>query len=185
MLDGHFYTGGVKVAIAAEPDLLLAVGSLLHEMGAELRCCVSTTKSASHALLAAEQVILGDLEDMEIGAAAAHCDLLITHSHGRQAAEKLNKPLLRIGFPVFDRIGNAHRRMVGYRGTMDLIFEIANLMLQQIEHHHPGDWPLSPEALAAAGAAVPAAGSCASTACCASDSGTTISFSTPLAAASA
>ncbi|MEO8121746.1 MAG: nitrogenase iron-molybdenum cofactor biosynthesis protein NifN, partial [Rhodoferax sp.] len=117
MLDGHFYTGGIKVAIGAEPDLLLAVGSLLHEMGAELRCCVSTTKSASHALLPAAQVILGDLEDLELG--ASDCDLLITHSHGRQAAERLKKPLLRIGFPVFDRIGNAHRRMVGYRGTMD------------------------------------------------------------------
>lgn len=33
MLDGHFHTGGIKVAMAAEPDLLLAVGSLLHEMG--------------------------------------------------------------------------------------------------------------------------------------------------------
>jgi len=43
MLDGHFYTGGIKVAIGAEPDLLLAVGGLLHDMGAELRCCVSTT----------------------------------------------------------------------------------------------------------------------------------------------
>jgi len=101
-------------------------------------------------LLPAKQVILGDLEDLEIGAAAANCDLLITHSHGRQAAEKLNKPLLRIGFPVFDRIGNAHRRMVGYRGTMDFIFEIANLMMEQIVHHHPGDWPLTPEAAAAA-----------------------------------
>ncbi|MFZ3139179.1 nitrogenase iron-molybdenum cofactor biosynthesis protein NifN [Polaromonas sp.] len=159
MLDGHFYTGGVKVAIGAEPDLLLAVGSLLHEMGAELRCCISTTKSAAHALLPADQVVLGDLEDLERGAAAANCDLLITHSHGRQAAERLNKPLLRIGFPVFDRIGNAHRRMVGYRGTMDLIFEIANLMMEQIVHHHPGDWPLTPEALRAATAAVvPGAG---------------------------
>ena len=148
MLDGHFYTGGVKVAIGAEPDLLLAVGGLLHEMGAELRCCVSTTKSSAHALLPAEQVVLGDLEDLERG--AADCDLLITHSHGRQAAERLNKPLLRIGFPVFDRIGNAHRRMVGYRGTMDLIFEIANLMIDRIEHHHPGDWPLTPEARRAA-----------------------------------
>ncbi|MDO8250611.1 MAG: nitrogenase iron-molybdenum cofactor biosynthesis protein NifN [Rhodoferax sp.] len=155
MLDGHFYTGGVKVAIGAEPDLLLAVGSLLHEMGAELRCCVSTTKSPAHALLPAEQVVLGDLEDLEMG--AADCDLLITHSHGRQAAERLKKPLLRIGFPVFDRIGNAHRRMVGYRGTMDLIFEIANIMIDRIEHHHPGDWPLTPEALHAA-TGVPAAG---------------------------
>jgi nitrogenase molybdenum-iron protein NifN len=148
MLDGHFYTGGVKVAIAAEPDLLLAVGSLLHEMGAELRCCVSTTKSASHALLPATTVILGDLEDLELG--AADCDLLVTHSHGRQAAERLNKPLLRIGFPVFDRIGNAHRCQVGYRGTMALIYEISNLMIEQIGHHHATDWPLTPEALRAA-----------------------------------
>jgi nitrogenase molybdenum-iron protein NifN len=155
MLDSHFYTGGIKVAIAAEPDLLLAVGSLLVDMGAELTCCVSTTKSASHALLPASQVILGDLEDWE--QAAADCDLLVTHSHGRQAAQRLNKPLLRIGFPVFDRIGNAHRRMVGYRGSMDLIFEIANLMLDHVKHHHPGDWPLTPEALQAASAITPTA----------------------------
>ncbi|WP_454720231.1 MULTISPECIES: nitrogenase iron-molybdenum cofactor biosynthesis protein NifN [Cupriavidus] len=145
MLDGHFYTGGVKVAIGAEPDLLLALGGLLHEMGAELRCCVSTTQSAAHALLPAEQVVLGDLEDME--RAAADCDLLITHSHGRQMAARLGKPLLRAGFPLFDRIGNAHRRHVGYRGSMNLIFEIANLMIEQIAHHHPGDWPLPQAAI--------------------------------------
>ena len=148
MLDGHFYTGGIKVAIGAEPDLLLAVGSLLHDMGAELRCCISTTKSAAHALLPAETVMLGDLEDLEQG--AADCDLLITHSHGRQAAERLGKPLLRIGFPVFDRIGNAHRCQVGYRGTMALVFEVANLMLENITHHHANDWPLPPEAQRAA-----------------------------------
>jgi nitrogenase molybdenum-iron protein NifN len=153
MLDGHFYTGGVKVAIAAEPDLLLAVGSLLHEMGAELRCCVSTTKSASHALLSAQTVILGDLEDFELG--AIDCDLLVTHSHGRQAAERMSKPLLRIGFPVFDRVGNAHRCQVGYRGTMALIYEIANLMIAQIDHHTT-DWPLTPEALRAASPVVKA-----------------------------
>lgn len=148
MLDGHFYTGGVKVAIGAEPDLLLAVGGLLHEMGAELRCCVSTTKSAAHALLPAQEVLLGDLEDLEAG--GADCDLLITHSHGRQAAARLDKPFLRIGFPVFDRVGNAHRVQVGYRGTMNLIFEIANLMIERIAHHHAGDWPLTPEARRAA-----------------------------------
>jgi len=144
MLDGHFYTGGMKVAIAAEPDLLLALGGLLHEMGAELSCCISTTQSRAHELLPAEQVLLGDLEDLEI--AGKDCDLLVTHSHGRQAAERLNKPLLRVGFPVFDRVGNAHKVSVGYRGTMNLIFEVANLMIERIAHHHAGDWPLTPEA---------------------------------------
>jgi nitrogenase molybdenum-iron protein NifN len=51
---------------------------------------------------------------------------------------------------VFDRIGNAHRRYVGYRGTMNLIFEVSNLMMERIAHHHPGDWPLTPEARRAA-----------------------------------
>jgi nitrogenase molybdenum-iron protein NifN len=160
------------------------VGSLLHELGAELRCCISTTKSASHALLPAEQVMLGDLEDLEIGAAATNCDLLITHSHGRQAAEKLNKPLLRIGFPVFDRIGNAHKRLVGYRGTMDFIFEFSNLMIQQIKHHHAGDWPLTPEAAAAAAPLVVSSdGGCTGGGC--GTGGTTLPFPTTLAAASA
>ncbi|GLU32165.1 nitrogenase iron-molybdenum cofactor biosynthesis protein NifN [Trinickia caryophylli] len=145
MLDGHFYTGGIRVALGAEPDLLLAIGGLLQEMGAELTCCVSTTASPAHALLPAQQVLLGDLEDMERD--AADCDLLITHSHGRQMAERLNKPLMRIGFPVFDRVGNAHRCQVGYRGTMNLIFEIANLMIDHIPHHGPGDWPLPPQAV--------------------------------------
>jgi nitrogenase molybdenum-iron protein NifN len=179
MLDGHFYTGGIKVAIAAEPDLLLAVGSLLHEMGAELRCCVSTTKSASHALLAAQTVILGDLEDFEQG--AADCDLLVTHSHGRQAAERLNKPLLRIGFPVFDRVGNAHRCQVGYRGTMALIYEIANLMIEQLGHHHATDWPLTPEALHAATtvtASSTCSATCGTTSCSAATTATNLAQAT-------
>ncbi|HEX5784726.1 MAG TPA: nitrogenase iron-molybdenum cofactor biosynthesis protein NifN [Burkholderiaceae bacterium] len=154
MLDGHFYIGGIKVALAAEPDLLLAVGGLLHEMGAELRCCISTTQSAAHALLPADEVLLGDLEDLETG--AAECDLIVTHAHGRQAAERLNKPLLRVGFPVFDRIGNAHRCQVGYRGSMALVFEVANTLIERIHHHHADDWPLPPQAVrAAAPAAAP------------------------------
>ena len=53
--------------------------------------------------------------------------------------------------------------MVGYRGSMDLIFEIANTMLANMEHHHAGDWPLTPEALRAASRGVASApcGGCA------------------------
>lgn len=155
MLDGHFHLGGVKAAIAAEPDLLLAVAGLLHEMGAELTCCVAPTTSPVLQKVPAETVLIGDLEDFEQGAAG--CDVLLTHAHGRQAAHRLGKPLLRIGFPIFDHIGNAHRLRVGYRGTRNLVFELANLMIDQIPHHGPQDWPLPPEALRVAqGSARPA-----------------------------
>ena len=67
------------------------------------------------------------------------------------AAERLGKPLLRIGFPLFDRIGNAHRVSVGYRGTRNLIVEVANLMIDALPHAGPGDWPLPPSTLDALG----------------------------------
>ncbi len=149
MLDGHFHFGNVKVALAAEPDLLWAAGSLLAEMGAELAVAVSTTRSPLLERLPTAEVLIGDLEDFERSAAAAGCDLLMTHSHGRQAAERLGKPLFRIGIPMFDRVGNAHIRMVGYRGTRDFIYAVGNLLIAQIHHAGANDWPLPAASLAA------------------------------------
>ncbi|MBT9599411.1 MAG: nitrogenase iron-molybdenum cofactor biosynthesis protein NifN [Vitreoscilla sp.] len=156
MLDGHFHFGNVRVAIAAEPDLLWSAGSFLAEMGAELAVCVTTTKSPVLEGLPANEVLIGDLEDFERLAQAAGCDLLMTHSHGRQAAERLAKPLFRIGIPLFDRIGNAHICHVGYRGTRNFVYEVGNLLMAHIPHHGPGDWPLPPASHAAAVAQVPA-----------------------------
>jgi len=157
MLDGHFHFGNVRVALAAEPDLLWAAGSFIAEMGAELAVCVTTTASPLLERLPAAEVVIGDLEDFERSAQAAGCDLLMTHSHGRQAAERLGKPLFRIGIPMFDRIGNAHICHVGYRGTRNFVYEVGNLLMEQIPHHGPGDWPLPAASLAAAGVAhVPA-----------------------------
>jgi nitrogenase molybdenum-iron protein NifN len=151
MLDGHFFFGNVKVAIAAEPDLLWAMGSFLAEMGAELTVCVTTTKSPLLSQLPTNEVMIGDLEDFERAAQATGCDLLLTHSHGRQASERLGKPLYRIGMPLFDRLGNAHTVNIGYRGTRNLVFDIGNLLIAQTPHHEPDHWPLPAASLAALG----------------------------------
>jgi nitrogenase molybdenum-cofactor synthesis protein NifE len=37
------------------------------------------------------------------------------------------KAHLRTGYPVFDRLGAHQKVWVGYRGTMNLVFEVANL----------------------------------------------------------
>jgi nitrogenase molybdenum-iron protein NifN len=150
MLDAHFHFGNVRIALAAEPDLLWAAGSFLAEMGAELAVCVTTTKSPLLERLPAAEVTIGDLEDFEQAARAAGCELLMTHSHGRQAAERLGRPLFRIGMPLFDRIGNAHRCHVGYRGTRNFVNEVGNLLLEHLPHHGPHDWPLPAASRAAA-----------------------------------
>jgi len=143
MLDAHFFFGGKKVAIGAEPDLLWALGSLMSEMGCEITAAVTTTQSALLEKMPCAEVLIGDLEDLETRAQG--CDLLITHSHGRQASERLGIPLFRAGLPCFDRLGANHKLSVGYRGTRDLIFQIGNVFLEHTHEGAPDSWPL-PEA---------------------------------------
>jgi nitrogenase molybdenum-iron protein NifN len=137
MLDAHFFTGGKKIAIGAEPDLLWGIGSYLAEMGCEL-VAVTTTQSPLLEKLPVEEVLIGDLEDLETR--GKDCDLLITHSHGRQMAERLDMPFLRLGIPTFDRLGAPHKVTVGYRGTRELTFEIANIFFSNEHEATPETW---------------------------------------------
>jgi nitrogenase molybdenum-iron protein NifN len=138
MLDGHFHFGGKRVALAAEPDLLSTMAHWLHEMGCEVQAAITTTQSPALESLPVDEVLIGDLEDLEMRASGA--DLLITHSHGRQASERLGIPLFRIGIPVFDRLGAGHQVTVGYRGTRDLIFAVGNLFLADVHEPSPATW---------------------------------------------
>ena len=133
MLDGHFYFGEQKVAIAAEPDLLFTLSHFFADMGATVSCAIAPQDAPILERVAAEAVLVGDLQDLEEGAAQA--DLLVTHSHGRQAAARLGIPFYRAGIPTFDRLGPAHRVSVGYRGTRNLIFEVGNVFMEQLEQH--------------------------------------------------
>ena len=143
MLDAHFHIGGRKLAIGAEPDLLFDLSGMLHEMGAQVMVAVTTTQSPVLERINTAEVLIGDLEDLEELASSRDCDLLITHSHGRQAAARLKIPFYRAGFPMFDRLGAGHQLSVGYRGTRDLIFDIANLVIADREDNHqptPDTW---------------------------------------------
>ncbi len=140
MLDGHFSFGGKKIAVGAEPDLLFSVSSWLAEMGCTIEAAVTTMQSPILEKVPAAEVLIGDLEDLEHRAGG--CDLIVTHSHGRQLSERLGIPLFRYGLPTFDRLGAAHRLSVGYRGTRDLIFEIGNMFMAQVHEPTPADWRL-------------------------------------------
>lgn len=144
-LDAHFHTGGLKVAIGADPDLLFALSTTLAGMGAEIVTAVTTSQhSGVLDALPCEAVILGDLGDFERAADAAGAQILMTHSHGRHAAKALQKPLVRVGFPIFDRIGAQDINRVGYRGTRAFLYEIANTV--QAMHHRatPEDFGAAP-----------------------------------------
>ncbi|SEI20933.1 nitrogenase molybdenum-iron protein NifN [Rhizobium tibeticum] len=134
MLDGHFHLAGKKIAIASEPDQLYQFADFFIGMGAEITAAVTTTGASKILkIVPAETVQVGDLSDLERLAPGA--DLLVTHSHGRQAAKRLDIPLMRIGFPIFDRLGSQHKLTILYQGTRDMIYEVANIF--QANQHPP------------------------------------------------
>jgi nitrogenase molybdenum-iron cofactor biosynthesis protein NifN len=127
MLDTHFFFGRKRIALAMEPDLLWGMVHFLQSMGCEIQTAVTTTKSPLLEQLPIAAVTIGDLADFEQQAVDA--DLLITNSNGASISRRLHKPLYRMGFPIFDRLGNGQRCTIGYRGTVQLLFDIGNIFL--------------------------------------------------------
>lgn len=141
MMDCHFYFGGKKVAIGTDPDLLCTLAEVFAGLGAEVVAAVSSTGNSTRlAQVPCAEVEIGDIQTLEDRAAAAGAELLVTNAHGRMAAERLGIPLWRVGFPIFDRLGSAHRVSVGYAGTRDLLFEIANVFIGAMHAHRPEDF---------------------------------------------
>ncbi|MBU5637574.1 bifunctional nitrogenase iron-molybdenum cofactor biosynthesis protein NifEN [Geomonas sp. Red69] len=126
MVDCHYQFGQKKVALALEADHLKGMTTFLASLGCDIHVAIAATRTRGLDLLPVENLFVGDLEDLEQTAAGA--DLLVANSNGRQAAKKLGIGAhLRTGMPVFDRLGAHHKMWVGYQGTLNLIFELANI----------------------------------------------------------
>ena len=98
------------------------------------RAAVASAASPILEKIPVSEVLIGDLEDLETGVVGA--DLIIAPSSARGVAARLGVPLLRAGLPVSDRLGAGHKVSVGYRGTRELIFEMANFFLR--DQDEPG-----------------------------------------------
>ncbi|MEZ5840239.1 MAG: nitrogenase iron-molybdenum cofactor biosynthesis protein NifN [Hyphomicrobiales bacterium] len=130
MLDAHFFLGMARVAVAADPDLLKAHCDLLAGVGAEIVAAVASSNARILKSALAPLVKIGDLEDLEALCREDGADIVIGNAHAVATAERLGVPLLRAGFPQFDRLGAPAVLSVGYRGSRRILFDLANLLLE-------------------------------------------------------
>jgi len=145
MLDCHFMLGLSRVAVAADPDLLVGYTQLLAGMGADTVAAVSPSNAPCLARVKSERVKIGDLEDLEQAARVGGAEVLIGNSHAVHTAERLGIPLLRAGFPQYDLVGGYQRTWIGYQGTRATLFELANILLKlERGEIHPYRSRLSP-----------------------------------------
>jgi len=141
LVDGHKIVNGVRAAVFGEPDLVAGLVDFLVEIGIQpVVCGTGVAKSglaeALAAVLTAEQLekarIMEDVDfmDMESVIKEVNPDLLIGNSKGYAMSRRLNIPLLRVGFPIHDRVGGQRQLQVGYQGAQSLFDQIANTLLE-------------------------------------------------------
>lgn len=135
MLDCHFMLGQQRVAIAAEPDEILAMSRFLQAQGAEVVAAVSSSRGPALESVPLKTVKIGDLEDLQQLAESSGAQLLMGNSHLSSVAQLTGLPLQRMGFPQYDLLGGYQRVWIGYRGARQLLFDLANLVLGEHAHH--------------------------------------------------
>ncbi|WP_018501677.1 nitrogenase iron-molybdenum cofactor biosynthesis protein NifN [Parafrankia discariae] len=135
LLDTHFVLGGARIALAMEPEALVAVGSLLRDVGAEIVAAVSPTAAPVLATAPWDEIVIGDLTELEERALEGGAELLIGSSHVRTVADRIGAAHLSVGFPIYDRLGSALRTTGGYGGSLRLLVDAANRLLDH-QHHH-------------------------------------------------
>lgn len=148
LVDGHKYLIGKRAVIYGEEDLVVGMTSFLAELGIHPVLCASGGKSGrlKNAVMEAlaridvePPVVLDDADfhDIEAGARAAGADLLVGHSKGYSFARRVGIPLIRVGFPIHDRVGGQRILHLGYDGAQALFDLIANSLIEKKQNDSP------------------------------------------------
>jgi nitrogenase molybdenum-iron protein alpha/beta subunit len=126
MRDAHSYFGGGKICVALEPDLAVQTSKWLDEMGATVELAMIPSLSNAADRINAREVRIGDLYSI-----TGEYDAIISNSHAESTAKRLGIPLFELGFPVYKTFGYTSKITVGYRGTLTMISEMANLLMKK------------------------------------------------------
>ncbi len=143
-VDGNKYVSKKRALVYGEEDFVVSMAGFLAEIGIIPVLCASGGKSRLFKQ-ALEEVLPETIRDrvqiqedmdftrMEETAAAMPKDqapeLIIGNSKGYAMARRLNIPLVRVGFPIHDRVGGSRILHVGYKGAQQLFDTIVNAIL--------------------------------------------------------
>jgi nitrogenase molybdenum-iron protein NifN len=146
-VDGHKYVFGKRAIVYGEEDLVVGLASFLAEIGVQPVLCASGGESGrlADAVAAvtgeyAEGIaVLQGADFATIGEVARGLapDFLIGSSKGYALSRELDIPLIRVGFPIHDRIGGQRILHLGYRGAQQLFDAVTNTVMARAQDRSP------------------------------------------------
>ncbi|SNR73019.1 nitrogenase iron-molybdenum cofactor biosynthesis protein NifN [Desulfurobacterium atlanticum] len=131
LADTHFYLNCKRFGVAGIPEVVYQISDFLHSVGGKVVAAVSSEYGDELSEVPADKVVVGDMEDFENLCMEENPHIIFGSSHLHLVEEKSGIPLIRVDFPVYDRVGYSQKRKVCYRGITDFLFEISNEMLSR------------------------------------------------------
>jgi nitrogen fixation protein NifX len=92
MVDTHFMTGFLRIALPPTPTCCWRSASFLHGVGGEIVAAVASARAEVLAEMPAASVRIGDLEDLERAALAHRAQLIVANSHAARAPNACRCP---------------------------------------------------------------------------------------------
>ena len=146
MQDSYPYMHGKKIAIWGDPDFLLGMVSFLVEMGSipthivcnnaprkgwedDMKAILAKSNSADECNIWPGK----DLWHLRSLLFTEPVDFMIGNVYGKELYRDTKIPLIRIGFPIFDRHHLHRYSMSGYEGALNLLTWITNGILDQLD----------------------------------------------------
>lgn len=145
MQDSYAYVHDKKFAIYGDPDFALGMAQFIIELGGEpthVLCnnapegwedAVKEVLSKSPAAAKCNVWAGKDLWHLRSLLFTEPVDFLIGNSYGKELERDTGTPLIRIGFPIFDRHHTHRYSIVGYKGGINLLTWIVNKMLDVMD----------------------------------------------------
>jgi nitrogenase molybdenum-iron protein beta chain len=145
MIDSHPYVHGKRFALVGDPDVLLGLISFIMEMGGVPVHIVCTNgdktfEEEANRMLAESpfgseaKVYAGkDMWHLRSLLFTEPVDLLIGNSYAKFLWRDTGTPLIRIGFPLFDRHHLHRYPVIGYQGVLNLVNWVVNTVLDEMD----------------------------------------------------
>jgi nitrogenase molybdenum-iron protein beta chain len=147
LTDMHQWTYKKKVAIAGDPDHVIAMVEFLLTLGMQPVHVVTGTPGKKFEKRIKELTkdqgfevnvkAKGDLFLLHQWMKNEPVDILICNTYGKYIARDEDVPLLRWGFPILDRQGHQYFPTVGYKGGLRLLENILGLLLDRKDRDDP------------------------------------------------
>jgi nitrogenase molybdenum-iron protein beta chain len=153
----HMFFADKKVAIYGNPDLVIGLAEFCLDLEMKPMLLLLGDDNPGYAkdprIIALKQNVDYDMEiitnadlwelENRIKNEGLELELILGHSKGRFTSIDYNVPMLRVGFPVYDRAGMYRHPVVGYSGAIWLAEQMANTVFSDMEYKKNKEWVLN------------------------------------------